>query len=246
MGKWKRKVYAGATLDQEYYITGSGAGKKPAPRRPRFSSVEERDEFNRRKARRRHALLINANFGPTSYYSTLTFDGDNEVFTFEEAKKIRDQYYRRLRYACPEAKISIYMGRGKTTRRIHLHMLSEGIEKELIIAKWPYGPVTNVQHLREHNIDKNTKKDLGRDYTALANYLFEHWNGDDGQGVKRYKHSNNFVQPEYDRPSPCRRVYTEQKPPRAPKGYMYVSSYATPYGYILFHYVRIPEPKPRI
>lgn len=68
---------------------------------------------------------MNENFSPLSLYSTLTFDDDSEVHTFSEARRIRDNYFRRLQRACPDAKIIIYMGRGKSTKLIHTGNFAE-------------------------------------------------------------------------------------------------------------------------
>ena len=38
------------------------------------------------------------NFGPTSKYSTLTMDDEHEVHTFQEARRVRDNFYNRLIY----------------------------------------------------------------------------------------------------------------------------------------------------
>ena len=113
-----------------------------------------------------HQRLVNENFSPLSLYSTLTFDDDSEVHTFSEARRIRDNYFRRLQRACPDAKIIIYMGRGKSTNRIHFHMISDGIPEETISGKWNDGSVIHIRHLREHNYYNGV--DYGQDYTGLA------------------------------------------------------------------------------
>ena len=48
--------------------------------------------------------------------------------------------------------------------------------------------------------------------------------------------------PEREPSVPVKRNYTEDKPPRPPKGYILVESKATQYGYLYFKYVRKPEP----
>lgn len=141
--------------------------------RPRFKNEEERELHRIGISRRKHARLINENYGPTSLYSTLTLDNESEVHTFDEARRIRDLYVRRLKYHAPDAKINIYMGRGKTTFRIHFHMISEGVSEKLIRDLWGLGDVLRIEHLREHNYYNGV--DYGRDYTGLANYLFDHW-----------------------------------------------------------------------
>ena len=148
-----------------------------------FESAEERAEFNRQIARRRFARDVNANFTPRGYYVTLTFDIEHELHTFDDARRVRDNYIRRLLRACPEGRGFIVMGRGKSTNRIHMHMICEGISPEIIRAKWGLGEVVAVTPLREHNFYNGI--DCGQDYTALAYYCFDHWTRE--QGGHRYK-----------------------------------------------------------
>lgn len=243
----KKRVFAGAVCDQIIYQKDDDGTKGISTKnpKPRFKNEEEREAHKLAIAKRHHALLINANFGPTSYYSTLTFDEDNEVYSFGEARNLRDRYYRKLRRAFPDAKISIYMGRGKTTARIHFHMLTDGIPPEEISKRWIYGDIREIRQFRDHNIDRVTGRDHGHDYTNVANYCFDHWKPEQGKG-KRYKHTNNFVQPEEEKPTLCIHQYSESRPPRPPKGYIYTGDcFVTSYGYMRFRYVLDPQAQHR-
>lgn len=62
-----------------------------------------------------------------------------------------------------------YLGRGKATQRIHMHMVSEGVPEEYIRKQWYLGSVVRIEHLREHCYYDGV--DHGQDYTGLANYL---------------------------------------------------------------------------
>ena len=238
-----RNTYAGAVCEREVYdiseLTRNVKAAKPP--KPRFQTEEEREQHKLGISRRRHARLVNANFSPTSLYSTLTFSNEYEVHTFEDAKRIRENFIRRLKRACPEARIMAYLGRGKATNRIHLHMLSEGVPEELIRRQWYLGSVVRIEHLKEHNYYDGV--DHGQDYTGLANYLFDHWTPE--QGGHRWKPTKNLRQPEREKPKEIKRQYSEQKPPRAPKGYVLVESKATGYGYLYFKYVKIPPKRTR-
>ncbi len=235
----KRKVYSGVVLEQEVYtafrVCSSGSYRIP---KPRFNSDEERIAHKNGMSRRRHRRLVNANFTPASLYSTLTFDKENEVHDFTDARHLRDLYYRRLKRAYPDAVIFIYMGKGKHTNRIHLHMLTDGIPEDKITSLWKCGTIVDCEHLRAHNFYDGV--DHGQDYTALADYLWNHW--EPNQGGKRWKQSKNAKQPSKDEAKPIRRNYTEDKPPKAPKGYILVDIKVTKYGYINFRYVKEPEP----
>ena len=113
--------------------------------------------------------------------------------------------------------------------------------EELIRQKWYLGSVVRIEHLKEHCYYDGV--DHGQDYTGLANYLFDHWTPE--QGGHRWKGTKNLSQPERENPKEIKRQYSEQKPPRAPKGYVLVESKATRYGYLYFKYVRIPPKRTR-
>lgn len=237
----KMRVFAGEVCDQIVCRMPDHVNRAVKNPRPRFKTDAEREEHCRQISKRNHALLINANFGPSSYFSTLTFSDAWEVYDFKDARRLRDNYIRRLRRRYPDAKLAIYMGRGKSTARIHLHMLSDGIPPEVITELWNYGSVKECKKFRDHNVDRVTGKDHGHDYTNLANYCFEHWSPEQGKG-KRYYHTNNFQQPEREKPTLCKLHYYAEHPPRAPKGYIYTGdSFITSYGYMRFRYIIDPH-----
>lgn len=216
--------------------------KTSRPRKPRFANKAERAEFNRKNSERKFAALVNANFGPTSLYSTLTLADEYEVHSAQEMRKIRDKYYRRLSYSFPEAKIVMVYGRGKSTSRFHLHMITDGIPASELARLWGLGSVAESKALRKHNyyMDKNGNKvDHGQDYTALANYLHGHWREE--FGGHRWKASRNCVKPEAEPATEAVRDYSTERPPVAPRGYVLVEALATQYGFLYFKYVLDPK-----
>ena len=237
MQRVKRRTFSGVVCEQEVYnVPDRIKSLEKAEPRPRFKNEEERELHRIGISRRKHARRINENYGPTSLYSTLTLDNESEVHTFDEARRIRDLYVRRLKYHAPDAKINIYMGRGKTTFRIHFHMISEGVSEKLIRDLWGLGDVLRIEHLREHNYYNGV--DYGRDYTGLANYLFDHWTPE--QGGHRWKQTKNLKRPEREEPTVVKRNYSTTRPPRPPKGYVLVESKETQWGYLYFKYVLTP------
>lgn len=140
-----------------------------------------------------------------------------------------------MRRLNPDAQIALYPGRGKTTSRIHFHMVSNGLTEEQIREKWDGGTIIRIEHLREHNYYNGV--DHGRDYTGLANYLFDHWTPERGTR-HHYKGTRNLCQPEKEAATEAKREYSESKPPRAPKGYRLVEAKTNRYGYMCFKYVR--------
>lgn len=237
-----RNVYSGVVLEREVYtIAEKTRDVKKAKPRLRFQTEEERKAHKLGISKRKHRRSFNENFSPSSLYSTLTFDDENEVHTWGEANYIKELYIRRLRYACPEAVIFFYKGRGKSTHRIHFHMVSEGVSEEVIRKQWLYGEVVEIEHLREHNYYQGI--DYGQDYTGLADYLWGHWTPE--QGGKRWYQTRNARKPDKDKPQEAKRLYNEMKPPQAPKGYVYVGCHCTKYGYWCFKYILEPPPDER-
>ena len=100
MQRVKRRIFSGVVCEQEVYTVSDRANIKKAEPRPRFKDDEERAQHRIGISKRKHQRLVNENFSPLSLYSTLTFDDDSEVHTFSEARRIRDNYFRRLQRAC--------------------------------------------------------------------------------------------------------------------------------------------------
>lgn len=238
MRRLKRRIFAGAVCEQIVYSVSDGVSdiRTARPKKPRFASDEERAEHRLGISRRRFARLVNANFSPSSLYVTLTLDNEDEVHTFAEAKKIRDNFVRRVQYHAPDVRLCIVMGRGKHTDRIHYHAIIEGAGEDVIRRCWNLGDVVRIVKLREHNWYDGV--DHGRDYTGLANYLFDHWTPE--QGGHRYKHTRNLEKPEPEPATEAIREYSETRPPVAPRGYKIVEARSTRYGLLYYKYVRIP------
>ena len=150
---------------------------------------------------------------------------------------------RRILYGYPDSVAVAVLGRGKkNSRRIHIHLVTAGIPAEVVKEKWDCGLITEMENMRKHNyyrVGRGKTEDRGRDYTNLANYMFNHWTPE--QGGHRYMTSGKLKRPEKEAPTACKRTYNEEKAPAAPKGYKLVESRSTPYGYLYYKYVRIPE-----
>lgn len=240
--RMKRRIYSGAVCEQIVYnVCDNAAEPKKAKPRLRFKDEAERAAHRLAISRRNHARIVNENFRAGSLYITLTLDDEHEVHTFKDAKRIRDNYIRRLLHACPDARITAYLGRGKSTQRIHMHMLADGVPEEIIVRKWGKGSVLRVEKLREHNYYDGV--DHGQDFTGLANYLFDHWTEE--QGGHRWKGTKNLRKPQKDEVREAKRNYSAEHPPITPKGYLLVDVKTTTYGYLYFKYVKIPPKKNR-
>lgn len=243
MKQHKRRIFSGAVCEQIVYNVADNASLKTSrPRKPRFSCPEERERHKAEISRRRFAQLVNNNFSPESLYSTLTMDTEHELHTAADARRARDNFVRRLLYKYPAARLVIVYGKGKSTSRFHLHMISDGIPEDEIRRLWRMGDVIEVKHLRRHNyyIDKDGNKiDHGQDYTALADYLHAHWQQE--FGGHRYKASRTCQKPAPEKATEAVREYSLKRPPVAPRGYILVEKRATQYGYIYYKYVINPK-----
>lgn len=231
-----RSVISGVVLEKEVYTKKYNRVTTAEPR-PRFENEEDRRSFNERISRQRHLRLVNENFSPSSWFVTLTFNRENEVHNYDELKKIRNNYKRQLKRKYPDAIIFMYMGRGRETKRLHMHMLVEGIPAEFILDKWRFGEITRIEHLRKHN--KYGGIDRGQDYEGLANYLFDHW--EPIQGQHRWMQTKNAKQPEREELIECNEFYNTVNIPPAPKGYILIEIKFTKYGYFNYRYVIDPK-----
>lgn len=244
----KRRIFSGRICEQIVYNVPDGVRNPKAydpekPQRRRFKDEMERAKHREEISRRTFVRMVNENFAPGDIYSTLTFNNDWEVHTFEEARRIRSNFVRTLQRVYPEAVICAVMGRGKSTSRIHFHLLTKGIPEEFLSQKWKYGEVKRFQELREHNWYDGI--DCGADYSGLANYMFDHWTSE--QGGHRWFMTKNARKPNKEEPTEVRITggYSKKRPPVAPKGYKLVETKTTKYGYLYFKYVVVPPKDPR-
>lgn len=189
--RWKKRIFSGQVCEQIVWTASSRASSGKPPH-PHFRTEQEREAHRMQIARRHCAALVNCNFTTDGYFMTLTFDEENEIETFADANRERDNFRRRLTYRCPDAKYMIFMGRGKSTSRIHFHVIAENVTPEDIEKAWKLGSVKRIEHLRDHNhLPDGT--DVGRDFTQVAVYCFNHWKAE--QGGHYYSRSKNLVQP---------------------------------------------------
>ena len=137
---------AGDTLVLTVYpILGRGDRAKAEAARKAMRR-ERQNRYNRERARRRLALLMDANFGRNDLHVTLTYRGT--LPDYEQARKDVRNYLRavkrmREKAGLPEMKY-IYVieeeGGDGEKRRIHVHlMMTGGISREALEEKWGRG-----------------------------------------------------------------------------------------------------------
>ena len=258
MERVKRRIFAGTVCEQIVYPVSERA-ERPSEAKPRlrFRTEEERARHRDRVAEQRFCRLVNANFDPSCYYGTLTLDAEHEVHSFDDALRLMRNYARRVLRAHPDGLILLVCGRGKSTERIHFHLLARGIpvtfgvneagertvESDLI-RKWGLGAVTQLRPLRAHNTYSGM--DCGTDYSGLARYLLAHWTPEQG-GQRYHIYGKDLRTCDREDAAECRERYSYDRPPRPPKapmGYKWVyvpeATIMTEFGYQYYKYVLLP------
>lgn len=88
-----------------------------------------------------YTVLIRTPAGTQTIIKTNDFAKARRTYAqYKGSCRLCVNFRRRLLYAYPEAKIVIYMGRGKNTHRIHAHMLTDGVPEEAIRKQKPEPP----------------------------------------------------------------------------------------------------------
>lgn len=137
---------AGDTLVLTVYPILGRSDRAKAEAARKAMSRERQNRYNRERARRRLALLMDANFGRNDLHVTLTYRGTPP--DYEQARKDVRNYLRavkrmREKAGLPEMKY-IYVieeeGGDGERRRIHVHlMMTGGVSREALEEKWGRG-----------------------------------------------------------------------------------------------------------
>ena len=254
----KRRIFSGTVCEQIVYPV-SGRTERPLDAKPclRFRDEEERRRHRDRMAEQRFCRLVNANFDTSCYYGTLTLDAQNEVHDFDDALRLMRNYARRVLRLHPDALLLLVCGRGKTTSRVHYHLIARGVPVSYIrsatggvsvesdlIRKWGLGDV-QLRPLRAHNTYGGL--DCGTDYTGLARYLLGHWTPEQG-GQRYHIYGRDVRHCDREDAAECREHYSPARPPRPPKApdgwrWQYVpdETRVTDFGYQYYKYVLLPQ-----
>ena len=162
---------AGDTLVLTVYPILGRSDRAKAEAARKAMSRERQNRYNRERARRRLALLMDANFGKNDLHVTLTYRGTPP--DYEQARKDVRNYLRavkrmREKAGLPEMKY-IYVieeeGGDGEKRRIHVHlMMTRGISREALEEKWGRG-YANCDRLQPE--EGNGMMELARYFTKL-------------------------------------------------------------------------------
>lgn len=243
-----REVRSGSVLEKEIFTVpdGSHLTKRTEPKEEPVKTAEERAEINRRKSERIFIRKINSSFTSQSWYVTLTYRDFDLPLSYGEAERCLENFLRRLKRWAPGVRYIAVTGYGKQSSRLHHHLIIDGngIDGEKLLELWTAGDVKRAERLRHNNYYDG--KNCGEDFTGLAVYLHAHSNAK-AKG-KRWKESRNVAKPFKDTPRPLKRELSEEKPPKAPKGYRFVGVYVSDFHaqYISFKYVKIQNEQAEI
>lgn len=162
---------AGDTLVLTVYPILGRSDRAKAEAARKAMSRERQTRYNRERARRRLALLMDANFGRNDLNVTLTYRGTPP--DYEQARKDVRNYLRavkrmREKEGLPEMKY-IYVieeeGGDGEKRRIHVHlMMTGGVSREALEEKWGRG-YANCDRLQPE--EGNGLMELARYFTKL-------------------------------------------------------------------------------
>lgn len=162
---------AGDTLVLTVYPILGRSDRAKAEAARKAMSRERQTRYNRERARRRLALLMDANFGRNDLHVTLTYWGTPP--DYEQARKDVRNYLRavkrmREKAGLPEMKY-IYVieeeGGDGEKRRIHVHlMMTGGVSREALEEKWGRG-YANCDRLQPE--EGNGLMELARYFTKL-------------------------------------------------------------------------------
>lgn len=162
---------AGDTLVLTVYPILGRSDRAKAEAARKAMSRERQTRYNRERARRRLALLMDANFGRNDLHVTLTYRGTPP--DYEQARKDVRNYLRavkrmREKAGLPEMKY-IYVleeeGGDGEKRRIHVHlMMTGGVSREALEEKWGRG-YANCDRLQPE--EGNGLMELARYFTKL-------------------------------------------------------------------------------
>lgn len=240
MSRYKKRTFSGAVCEIEVFNCSESRCPKPKPDPGRIRTEEEKREYNRKKSEKHFVRLVNTNFDHAAFYVTATYSNEWLPSSYDEAAVNLDNYIRRLRRTNPQAKIIAVTGYGKRSGRLHHHLIISGVAEEDILSKWNGGEVIRAEHLREHNFYAGV--DYGEDFTALAVYLHAHTR--DNVKGRRWKQTKTIQQPREEKPKKIKRCYSENKPPKAPEGFVLQEVRTSEFfgsGYICFKYTRTPK-----
>lgn len=190
----EQRVVAGQRMEVSFYEIWPD-GRRVPERAPKTKlSTEAQKKYNHDQAQKKIVLLVNANFVRGDILVTLTFDDEHLPESWEEVRRILQNYilrlkrwrkkngYGELKYIYAIEQTVRKSGKRRGQLHWHVHMLLSKMPRDVVEDLWPEGVRVNA---RRYNPDR-----FGSD--AAAKYIGK----DTGAGNKRFAYSRNLQKPE--------------------------------------------------
>lgn len=119
------------------------------------SNREAQRNLNDRNSRKECERRINANFGPSDYWVTLSCQPREEPQTMEEAQRLFQNYIKRINYrrkkrGLEPARYVYVTDWTKDGRRVHTHyhlVMDGGLPMEEVLELWGHGRKNKIEYL---------------------------------------------------------------------------------------------------
>lgn len=174
---------AGAVIDRCIKASFPHKGKRKRKEKATSDAVKKNNDMLATKILTR---LLNLNFFPGDYHTTLTYA---EIVTVEEANRQLDNWIKRMRreYKKLDKEFYYIAVTEYKNHRVHHHIVMNYIDSRIIDKQWKYG------HIWLSTLDKS------RNYRKLAEYLIKETQKtfrEPGNSTKRrWKPSRNLKRP---------------------------------------------------
>lgn len=174
---------AGAVIDRCIKASFPHKGKRKRKEKATSDAVKKNNDMLATKMLTR---LLNLNFFPGDYHTTLTYA---EIVTVEEANRQLDNWIKRMRreYKKLDKEFYYIAVTEYENHRVHHHIVMNYIDSRIIDRQWKYG------HIWLSTLDKS------RNYRKLAEYLIKEtqktFRDPSNSTKRRWKPSRNLKRP---------------------------------------------------
>lgn len=226
MPKYRKKIWAGDVYEVEEFYSPRTIGKKYERLLRGNLTTEEQQKRNLEIARKKLTRTINANFGATDYFLTLTYDGAIEA---ADAKKKIANFFRRLkRWRLKNGQGDLkYISVLETRGRCHHHVILNGLMGlslkeawEILFNLWGEGYIF-LKRLKKSQED-----------TRLASYITKE---NIKKNAKRWSQSRNLQKPKVKIEEVAE--HKTHRPLTVPKNYirlLYTENYFSEIGWVRY------------
>jgi hypothetical protein len=186
----ERRYECGDYLEVDVYPVYKTAKQRNRQAKP---TSEVQEKLNQRNSERELIRVLNANFTREDLEIHLTFEDHPLPESYEEAKRMSDNFMRRVKYRYTKAGIElkyVVVISGDETHRWHYHItLSGGIDRDELEALWPYGYANSRRLQFNENGVEGLSRYISRQHLQEEGY-------ERAKGRRRWFGSRNLVRPQ--------------------------------------------------